>query len=172
MEDLDAEYRTNETRYRGRADRRGRTSGARPRANSRTRGGREWADLVAGFEMRQVALALDEGRQLDGRTAEVVTELRARRRLSRRAGAVGGARTARRRDRRQRHAGPDPDAADHRPAVSRTCAAARMGAQMIAIDTRRGRVAGGDVERRRPAGPMARLANVAGPTVFATTDAR
>jgi hypothetical protein len=33
---------------------------------------------MAGFEMRQVALALDEGRALDGKTGEIVTELRSR----------------------------------------------------------------------------------------------
>lgn len=44
-------------------------------ADLETRSGREWSDLVAGFELRQVALALDEGRALDGRTAEVVNEL-------------------------------------------------------------------------------------------------
>jgi HK97 family phage major capsid protein len=42
------------------------------------RAGREYADLVGKFEMRQVILHLDEGRSLSGATAEVVTELRNR----------------------------------------------------------------------------------------------
>jgi hypothetical protein len=41
-----------------------------------TRSEREFADLVAGYELRQVVLHLDEGRALAGRTAEMVTELR------------------------------------------------------------------------------------------------
>ncbi len=75
METLDAEYRTNETRYRAALiaeDTERRDAGT----ELETRSGQEWADLMAGFEMRQVALALDEGRQLDGQTAEIVQELR------------------------------------------------------------------------------------------------
>lgn len=75
MESLDAEYRTNETRYRAALvseDQERREAGA----DLETRTDRQFAELVAGFEMRQVALALDEGRKLDGATAEVVAELR------------------------------------------------------------------------------------------------
>lgn len=76
METLDGEYRANETRYRASLvaeDTERRDAGS----ELESRDGRAWGDLVAGFELRQVALALDEGRQLDGATAEVVSELRA-----------------------------------------------------------------------------------------------
>ena len=77
MEAQDAEYRTNETRYRAALiaeDTERRDAGA----ELETRGGREWSDLCAGYELRQAALHLDEGRALTGRTAEVVSELRKR----------------------------------------------------------------------------------------------
>lgn len=77
METLDAEYRTNETRYRASliaedSERR------EAKGELETRGDREYADLIGKFEMRQVALALDEGRALNGATAEIVQELRGR----------------------------------------------------------------------------------------------
>jgi HK97 family phage major capsid protein len=75
MERADGEYKQNEVRYRAalisedveRRDAAGELE---------TRGGREWADLVGKFELRQVALALDEGKALSGATLEVVQELR------------------------------------------------------------------------------------------------
>ena len=75
MGELDREYRTLETRYRAALV---AEDGERREAGEEleTRSGREWAELLAGFELRQVALALDEGRALSGRTLEVVTELR------------------------------------------------------------------------------------------------
>ena len=76
IETLDAEFRTNETRYRAALiseDQERREAGA----ELETREGRQWADLVGQFEMRQVALHLDEGRSLDGATGEIVQELRA-----------------------------------------------------------------------------------------------
>ncbi|MCF7746997.1 phage major capsid protein [Sulfitobacter sp. M39] len=75
METLDTEYRANEARYRAALiaeDEERRDAGAELETRSDT----EWAEVMAGFEMRQVALALDEGRALEGRTAEVVSELR------------------------------------------------------------------------------------------------
>jgi HK97 family phage major capsid protein len=75
MESLDAEYRTNEIRYRAALtaeDTERREAGA----DLETRTDRQFADLVAGFEMRQIVLALDEGRALSGKTAEVVAEMR------------------------------------------------------------------------------------------------
>jgi len=75
METLDAEYRANETRYRAALiaeDHERREAGA----DLETRADRQFADLVAGFEMRQIVLALDEGRALSGKTAEVVQEMR------------------------------------------------------------------------------------------------
>ena len=75
METLDSEYRANETRYRAALV---AEDGERREAGEEleTRSGREWSELVAGFELRQAVLALDEGRALSGRTAEVVAELR------------------------------------------------------------------------------------------------
>lgn len=77
MDTLDKEYRGNETRYRAALiaedDERRAASDALEK-----RDGAEWASLVGQFELRQVALALDEGRQIDGATAEVVSELRSR----------------------------------------------------------------------------------------------
>src|SRR3546814_16950382 len=43
-----------------------------------TRGDREYADRLRRFEVRQVALHYDEGRQLDGATAEIVQEMRSK----------------------------------------------------------------------------------------------
>ncbi|MFT7220562.1 MAG: hypothetical protein ACI8Z1_002179, partial [Candidatus Azotimanducaceae bacterium] len=75
MSDLDLEYRTAETRYRAAViseDEERREAGA----ELETRSEKEWNAIMAGFEMRQVALSLDEGRALSGQTAEIVTELR------------------------------------------------------------------------------------------------
>ncbi|WP_371170689.1 phage major capsid protein [Aliiroseovarius sp. 2305UL8-7] len=75
MEALDAEYRSNETRYRASLiaeDEERRDAGAELETRSDT----EWADMMGQFELRQVALALDEGRALEGQTAEIVAELR------------------------------------------------------------------------------------------------
>lgn len=75
MDTLDAEYRSNEARYRAALiaeDTERRDAGK----TLETRAGSEWATLVQGFELRQVALNLDEGAALSGQTAEVVAELR------------------------------------------------------------------------------------------------
>lgn len=77
MESLDAEYRGNEVRYRAsliaedteRRDAKGELE---------TRSDREYSDLIDRFEMRQVALFLDEGKSLAGETAEIVQELRSK----------------------------------------------------------------------------------------------
>ena len=76
MDTLDKEYRLNETRYRAALiaeDGERRDAGA----ELETRTDRQFADLISHFELRQIALALDEGRALTGQTAEVVQELRA-----------------------------------------------------------------------------------------------
>lgn len=107
MEELDREYRSNETRYRAALvaeDEERRDAGA----ELESRSAQEWSDLMAGFEMRQVALALDEGRQLDGKTAEIVSELR----------SAGGFRGIRSRGRRWRSARARPSRAA-RPIPSR-----------------------------------------------------
>ena len=75
MDDLDKEYRTNETRYRAALiaeDDERREAGS----ELETRSDKEWSEIAGKFEVRQVALALDEGKALDGATAEIVTELR------------------------------------------------------------------------------------------------
>lgn len=75
MESLDSEYRQNETRYRAALiaeDTERREAGD----ELETRSDKEWAKVMAGFEMRQVALCLDEGRALNGKTSEIVQELR------------------------------------------------------------------------------------------------
>lgn len=75
METLDGEYRQNEVRYRAALtaeDTERREAGA----DLETRTERQFAELVGKFELRQVALAIDEGRALTGATAEVVAELR------------------------------------------------------------------------------------------------
>lgn len=77
MAALDGEYRANETRYRASLiaeDTERREAGD----ELETRSGREWAEMVGRFELRQVAFALDEGRGLTGATKEVVEELRAK----------------------------------------------------------------------------------------------
>lgn len=75
MGTLDTEYRTNETRYRAALiseDTERREAGA----DLETRSSREWSDMMGAFELRQVALFLDEGQILTGQTGEIVTELR------------------------------------------------------------------------------------------------
>ncbi|SFP35220.1 phage major capsid protein [Tranquillimonas alkanivorans] len=132
MDTLDKEYRANETRYRAaliaedeeRRDAKGELE---------TRSDREWSELMGRFEMRQVALALDEGRKLDGPTAEIVEELRERggyrgvpvpwEALEVRAGETIASGT--------------PDPIQTRPIIDRLfpdSVASRMGAQMISID--------------------------------------
>lgn len=75
IEAFDAEFRTNETRYRAALiaeDNERREAGS----ELETRTERQFAHLIGKFEMRQVALSLDEGASLSGATAEVVAELR------------------------------------------------------------------------------------------------
>lgn len=167
MEDMDREYRQNETRYRAALiaeDTERREAGE----ELETRSDREWSDMMAGFELRQVALALDEGRQLNGQTAEIVTELRERggyrgmpvplEALEVRAGETVASGT--------------PDPIRTAPIIDRLfpqSAAARMGAQMVNVGT-------GELEYPVVTSSVAagwadgETANVAGPTVYSTTD--
>jgi HK97 family phage major capsid protein len=75
IDTLDREYGDNERRFRaaliGENEEREAAKG-----ELETRSSREWNDVLAGFEMRQIALYLDEGRQIEGQTAEIVQELR------------------------------------------------------------------------------------------------
>ena len=132
MSDLDREYRSNETRYRAALiseDTERREAGA----ELETRSAREWSDMMARFELRQVALALDEGRALSGQTQEIVSELREKggyrgvpvpwEALEKRAGETIASGT--------------PDPVQTRPIIDRLfpgSVAAQMGAEMIAID--------------------------------------
>lgn len=167
MDELDREYRSNETRYRAALiaeDTERRDAGS----ELETRSAQEWADLMAGFEMRQVALALDEGRQLEGQTAEIVTELRSAggfrgipvpwQALEIRAGETVASGT--------------PNPIQTRPIIDRLfpdSVAARMGAQMISIDA--GAVEWPVTTSAVTAGwADGETANVAGPTTYATTD--
>lgn len=167
LEALDLEFRSNETRYRAALiceDTERREAGA----ELETRSGKEWADMMAGFELRQVALALDEGRALTGRTAEVVQELRAAggfrgypvpwQALEVRAGETIASGTT--------------DPVQTRPIIDRLfpdSVASRMGAQMISIDS-------GSVEWPVTTSAVSagwadgETANVAGPTAYVTTD--
>ena len=167
MEAADAEYRRNEVRFRAALtaeDSERREAGA----ELETRDGRQWADLVAGFELRQVAAALNEGRALSGRTAEAVAEMRGQggyrgvpvpfEPLETRAGET--------------LAGGTPTPRETMPIVDRLfapTAAARMGVETINIPMG---------EREYPVVSSAiaagwangELANVAGPQAFTTVD--
>jgi len=167
MEALDQEYRQNEKRYRAALvveDDERRNAGS----ELETRSDREWSDMMAGFEMRQVALALDEGRQLDGRTAEIVQELRSQggyrgipipyAALELRTGETISTGT------------PDPIRTG--PIIDRLFAdsvAMRMGAQMVQIDA-------GAVEwpvatsGATAAWQTSETGNVGGPSAYQTTD--
>lgn len=167
MATMDAEYRANETRYRAALiaeDTERREAGQ----ELETRSDRELAEAMAGFELRQVALALDEGRALDGRTAEIVTELRNQ----------GGFRgipvpwAALEQRANETIAAGTPNPIQTRPIIDRLfpdSVASRMGAQMISIDA--GAVEWPVVTSSVAAGwADGELADVAGPTTFATTD--
>lgn len=130
MGQLDSEYRANEVRYRAAlvvedSERREATG------ELETRSAQEWSDMMAGFELRQVALALDEGRQLTGQTAEIVQELR-------NAGGYRGVPVPwQALEVRNTVAAGTPNPVQTRPIIDRLfpdSVAARMGAQMIAID--------------------------------------
>ena len=167
METLDAEYRTNETRFRAALvseDTERREAGAA----LETRSEKEWNAIMSGFEMRQVALSLDEGRALSGQTAEIVTELRSQggyrgipvpyAALETRAGETIASGT------------PDPIVT--RPLIERlfpASVAAQMGVQMINIGT------GGQetpvTTSAISAGWQAtELGNVPGPSAYTTLD--
>ena len=75
---LEVEYKQNEMKYRAallmEADARERAASAvkdAPRPESR-----EWADLTTGYEVRAAFAALDGGPEPDGRTGEIVAEMR------------------------------------------------------------------------------------------------
>lgn len=167
MDALDKEYQSNEVRFRAALTAETierRAAGA----ELETRSESQFADLVAGFEMRQVALHLDEGRALSGKTAEVVQELRSQggyrgtpiplMALEQRAGETVASGT--------------PDQIQTKPVIDRlfpASVAAQMGAQMIQIGS--GAVEWPVTTSAVTAGwADGETANVAGPTAYATTD--
>lgn len=167
LDTLDLEYRNNEARYRAALiaeDQERREAGA----ELETRGGREWADLMRGFEVRQLANFFDEGRELSGATKEIVSELRSKgsyrgiplplAALETRAGETIASGT------------PDPKFTA--PIIDRLFAesvAGRMGARVIAIDS--GLQDYPVTTSAVSAGWQAtETGGVAGPTAYATTD--
>lgn len=165
MESMDAEYRANETRYRAALiaeDTERREAGA----DLETRSDRQFADLIAGFELRQVALHLDEGRALSGKTAEVVQELRT-------AGGYRGVPVPMMAlEQRNTVASGAPDQIDTRPIIDRLfpgSVAAQMGAQLISIGS--GALEWPVTTSAVTAGwADGEAGNVAGPTAYTTTD--
>jgi HK97 family phage major capsid protein len=165
MEAMDAEYRANETRYRAALiaeDTERREAGA----DLETRSDRQFADLIAGFEMRQVVLSLDEGRALSGKTAEVVQELR-------NAGGYRGLPVPLMAlEQRNTVASGAPDPIDTRPIIDRLfpgSVAAQMGAQLITVGS--GAIEWPVTTSAVTAGwADGEAANVAGPTAYTTTD--
>lgn len=167
LSDLDLEFRNNETRYRAALISEDEERSA-AKGELETRSDRDYADLIGRFELRQVALALDEGRPLDGATAEVVSEMRSKggyrgvpvpwQALEKRAGETVASGT--------------PNPLRTMPIIDRIfadSAAVRMGASIINIDS--GAVEYPVVTSSVAAGwANGETASVAGPTVFATTD--
>jgi HK97 family phage major capsid protein len=167
IEALDLEFRNNESKYRA-ALLLEATERREAADELEQRGGSEWADLIGRFEMRQVALALDEGRALDGATAEVVSELRSK----------GGYRgvpvpwLALERREGETVASGTPNPIRTAPIIDRIfadSAAVRMGASIVNIDS--GELEYPVVSSQVTAGwATTETGNVAGPTVYATTD--
>ena len=167
LTEMDAEYRTNETRYRAALiaeDTERKEAGAELDTRSET----EWAEVMAGFELRQVALALDEGQQLNGATAEIVSELR----------SAGGYRgvpipwEALEMRAGETVAGGTPNPMRTAPIIDRLFAssvAAQMGASMINIGV-------GELEYPVTTSAVSagwangETANVPGPTAYTTVD--
>jgi HK97 family phage major capsid protein len=133
MSDLDTEYQQNETKFRASLiveDTERREAGN----ELETRSDCDYSALVEKFEMRQVALMLDEGKALDGATAEVVAEMRSKggyrgvpvpwQALEQRAGETIASAT------------PNPQ--NFKPIIDRlfpSGVTARMGGQMVTIDS-------------------------------------
>ena len=167
MEQLDQEYRTNESRYRAALvaeDTERRSAGA----ELETREGKEWSDLIDQFEVRQAVLHLDEGKQLSGATAEVVQELREKGgyrgipvpfdALEQRAGET--------------IAGGVPDPRETRPIIDRLfpqSVAGQMGAEMVNVGS-------GELEYPVTSSSVSagwaadETSDVPGPTQYTTTD--
>ena len=165
IDTLDREYQDGERRYRAALiaeDTERREAGA----DLETRSDREYSELLARFELRQIAQALDTGRTLDGATAEIVSELR-------NAGGYRGIPVPwAALELRNTVASGTPDPISTRPIIDRLfpdSIAARMGAQMIQID--HGAVEWPVTTAGATVGWQATEAgNVGGPTPFQTAD--
>lgn len=165
MTDLDGEYRSNETRYRAALiaeDDERRAAGKELETRSDT----EYSELIENFELRQVALALDEGRALDGQTAEIVQELRSN------GGYQGFPVPWEALELRSTVAAGTPDPIRTAPIIDRlfpNSVAARMGVQMVNIGV-------GEMEYPVTTSGVSagwatsETADVPGPTQYATTD--
>jgi HK97 family phage major capsid protein len=167
LQDLDKEFQTNETRFRAALVAESEERAA-AKDDLETRSDREYADLVSKFELRQVANFLDTGDKITGQTAEVVEEMRSHGSyrgvpipmgaLEMRAGETVASST------------PDPIVT--KPIIDRlfpSSVAARVGVNLINIDS--GAVEWPVVTSSVAAGwADGELADVAGPTAFATTD--
>lgn len=166
LDALDKEYGTNEKRYRAAliAEAEERKEAG---ADLDKKEDREWRELASAFELRQVALALDEGAKLTGETAEIVAEMRASggfqgipiplEALEQRAGETIASGT--------------PDPVRTMPTIDRLFAnsvAARMGVRSVSIPfgTNSYPIVTSSVAAGWADGE---LADVAGPTAFATT---
>jgi HK97 family phage major capsid protein len=167
MNTLDSEYRANESRYRAALVAED-TERRQARDDLETRHGSEWDDLVSRFEVRQAVAHLDEGRQIDGATAEVVQELR----------SAGGYRgvpipyAALEMRAGETTAGSIPDPVSTRPIIDRLfpdSVAGRMGATMVNVGA--GEVEYPVVTSSVTAGwASSETGDVASATQFTTTD--
>jgi HK97 family phage major capsid protein len=165
MDDMSKEYEANEARYRAAliAESEERRAAG---AELETRADKQFADLVGRFEMRQVALHLDEGRALTGETGEVVAELR-------NAGGYRGVPIPLEAlEIRNTVSTGTPDPMTTRPIIQRlfpNSVAARMGGQMIQVGSGSTQwpVTTSSVTARWADGEGA---NVPGPTAYTTVD--
>jgi hypothetical protein len=134
MSDLDKEYAVNEVKFRGALVVESEELAAAGR-DLETRAGRQWDALVDNFQMRQIALAHDEGAPIVGETNEVVTELRSR-------GGFQGIPVPWRALSIERRAGETtsatvPDPVRHHEIIGQlfpSALASRMGGEIISID--------------------------------------
>jgi HK97 family phage major capsid protein len=167
IDTLDAEYSDNERRLRAALVAESEEREA-AKGELETRSEREWSTMLGGFEMRQVAMALDHGHQLSGQTAEIVSEMRSNGQfqgipvplmaLEQRAGETVAAGVT--------------DPISTRPIIDRLfpdSVAAKMGAAMVNIGV--GEAEWPVVTSSVSAGwADGELAPVPGPSVFQTTD--
>jgi HK97 family phage major capsid protein len=167
MSTLDLEYRSNEAKYRAALiveD----TERREAKDDLETRSDREYADLIGKFELRQVAQFLDSGDKITGQTAEVVEEMRSK--GSYRGVPVPMAALEIRSGETIASGVPDPIVT--KPIIDRlfpSSVAARVGVNLINIDS--GAAEWPVVTSSVTAGwADGELADVAGPTAFATTD--